>query len=165
MSLYSEYYLEHHGVKGMKWGVRRDRLNEKIKAGEAKRETLAEKKGVMSKAYRKASRDLYELKARRDIASAKADGDKKMIEGMKQNHVLAKNIKKYGTENGISYVKRVKRAVYGEHLTDKQIKELSDIDAKEFMHKYKTQQGMKTAARILGAVGSMTAATFIMTRK
>lgn len=23
MSIYSEYYLEHYGVKGMKWGVRR----------------------------------------------------------------------------------------------------------------------------------------------
>lgn len=25
MSLYSEYYLEHHGIKGMKWGVRKEK--------------------------------------------------------------------------------------------------------------------------------------------
>ena len=39
-----EYELYHHGVKGMKWGVRRDRLTEKIRAGEDKRAKIAEKK-------------------------------------------------------------------------------------------------------------------------
>lgn len=154
MSMYSECYLSHYGVKGMKWGVRRDRLNDKIAAGEAKRATLAEKKGITSKSYRKASRDLYELKARRDIASAKADGDKKRIAATKLDYSFAKDIKKNGTESGISYTKAIKRAVYGEHLTDKQIKALADIDSKEFIRKYKAKQGMKVAAGVLATIGS-----------
>ena len=164
MSMYSEYHLSHHGVKGMKWGVRRDRLNEKIKAGEVKRATLAEKKGILSKSYRKASRDLYELKARRDIASAKADGDKKRIAATKSDYAFAKDIKKHGTESGISYTKSIKRAVYGEHLTDKQIKALADIDSKEFMRKYKAKQGMTAAAKVLKTIGSMSVNAFAKSR-
>lgn len=31
MSLYSEYYLSHYGVKGMKWGVRKKDLKASIR--------------------------------------------------------------------------------------------------------------------------------------
>lgn len=52
MSLYCEYYLSHHGVKGMKWGVSKDRHTSTPSVTSRLREPYSSKKRAAIKANR-----------------------------------------------------------------------------------------------------------------
>ena len=158
-----EFY--HHGIKGQKWGVRRDRLSEKIRAKESKRSKIAEEKGVTSKAYRKSSQNLYYLKGRHRIASAKANGDKQEAAAAKYDLRFAKDIKKHGTDGGMIYSKSIKKDVYGEHLSKKQIDKISELESKSFMRKYRVTTGAKIVASTLVSVGAVAVGKLVISNQ
>ena len=67
MSQDVDAFLEHYGVKGMRWGVRRSSQNETSSPKKSRREKRAEKKA--------AKQEFYNQKAQRIIAKAMEDPD------------------------------------------------------------------------------------------
>lgn len=158
--------LFHYGVKGMKWGVSRyNRLSQKVKAGENKREDILKTKRYDSNAYIKKSRKLYLDKARLNLAKAKIKGSIEDIEIAKDDVKTAKIIKKYGTNGPVNFYNNIKRSVYGEKLTKKQIEHLSNKDYKSFIVKSNAKKASVIASRAaLGVIGAMPVAAYMVVR-
>ena len=115
--------LQHYGVLGMKWGVRRSRqkldsLTRREKDQQAKRAEVRSTKGIGSKAYAKSSKELNLTRARLDLQKAKN-------EGYATGKILAKNrikdaklVKKYGAAGRFS--SEMKR-IFGSNLSKREL--------------------------------------------
>lgn len=105
MSLYSEYYLSHHGIKGQKWGVRR----------------FQNKDGTLTNAGKKRLKKLEDVRDREiDLARRRRESEE---ESIKRKTKDLENAKSMGPKGLAKYV-------YG-HDTDDKIMDLSGMTIQE----------------------------------
>ena len=84
------------------------------------------------------------------------------IEIAKDDVKTAKIIKKYGTNGPVNFVNKIKRSVYGEKLTNKQIEHLSNKDYKSFIAQYNAKKASQIAAKsALGVIGAIPVAVYL----
>lgn len=154
----SEEYLEHFGVKGMKWGIRRaqkksDKLAGKIKKLSNERDEVLDIRGIVSRKNLTMSRQLNLLKAKKALQDAKAKGNESDINIAKQELTLAKNTKKVGI---MDYDARRAQKMYGtkKHRIDSTL--ATRIELLEIAENEKRIERNEKVKRTLKKMPSMT---------
>lgn len=108
MSLYSEYYLSHHGVKGMRWGVRKKeyrstglkaararRANEKVDEGFRKWDENTQKRDnaiELGKARNKARLAYESDRSNKDLKAEYKAANKEYEKALKENTTYRKGV-------------------------------------------------------------------------
>jgi hypothetical protein len=139
--------LTHYGILGMKWGVRRtqqqlDRLAGRIKEQQAKRAEIRSTKGVGSKSYAKASKELNLTRARFDLQKAKKEGDATGKIIAKNRIKDAKSVKKHGAAGRVS---SEMRRIFGSNLSKRELEAVSINEWRTMVGKERTKKILNTA--------------------
>ena len=142
--------LQHYGVLGMKWGVRRSRqkldsLTRREKDQQAKRAEVRSTKGIGSKAYAKSSKELNLTRARLDLQKAKIEGDATGKILAKNRIKDAKLVKKYGAAGRVS--SEMKR-IFGSNLSKRELEAVSVNEWNIMMGRERTNKILKTAGAV-----------------
>lgn len=144
------YELYHHGILGMKWGVRRsqqqlDRLKGRVKDQQAKRVEIRSTKGVGSKAYAKTSKKLNLTRARLDLQKAKNEGDATGKVLAKNRIKDAKFVKKQGASGRVS--SEMKR-IFGSTLSARELEAVSVNEWRNMIGRERTKKILKTTGAL-----------------
>ena len=135
--------LQHHGILGMKWGVRKERnLREKEASLRKERSRIKSDKGVLSSSYRAKSKKLYVTKKKADLQEAKNSGDKAAKMVAKQEYKWAKSQVK---DAGL-YTTSVQRDIFGSNVSSNDLAAIGITERK-------VSAGRARAKRILQTVG------------
>ena len=128
MSLYSEYYLSHHGVKGMKWGVRKkDYKSTGFKAARARRANEKVDEGFRKWDENTQKRDnAIELGKARNKARLAYENDRSNKELKAEYKGANKEYKKALREN-TTYRKGVVRSEVGKDISRKYLSEAKKV--------------------------------------
>lgn len=150
--------LYHYGVKGMKWGVRRyERQSSQVRQLQEKRKQIAATKGVTSKQYDKASKELYLKKNKATLTKAKIDNDTTTQVLAKQKIRNARSYKKHGVDWSDG---NAMRSVYGYNLSKKEREAIATKIATKEYQTNKRKRIAKTAISVAPAVVAAGVAVF-----
>ena len=138
--------LQHYGVLGMKWGVRRERrLAVKVAKQTQQRKDIRKTKGVATSKYINKSNDLYLTKQKHKTQKAKNEKDTVTRINASNNIKAIKNIKKYGSR---FYNRSVIKPIYGHNLTSPEMDALRSVSNRN-------QRIKDTIRRSLRKVGAL----------
>ena len=138
--------LYHHGVKGMKWGVRRyEKQTKAVPELQDKRKEVAATKGVTSSSYERLSKNLYIKKNKAALTKAKLDNDTTSQVLSKQKIREGRYYKKHGVDWADG---NAMRSVYGYNLSKR---DRQAISTKIATKEYQTNKRKNITRKVLAA--------------